>query len=459
MKNRDYFGSRPWFLPAILVGIVILAGFFGVESGFFGAQSDAGRANLALPVESGVKTWMRGFERHGDQSVFSILQTPDGGYVAAGVLGREGTESPTGRQFADAYLLKLDSDGNSVWEKTIGSKNGSMARDVQQTLDGGFVAVGSVWDFFGSGTFWDVYLVKTDENGDKLWEKAFDLFGGKENDWAYSVQQTSDGGYLIGGWTLSNVGNRLDDAFLLKTDGFGNKLWENYYGGGDIEDTRSSQQTSDGGYMIAGWTSSFDRKKQEDQNVYLVKTDASGNQTWAAVIDAFGKHETDSAFSARQTSDRGYIFAGTTQSVDGLGGNLYAYLLKVDERGNKVWENTFGEYGGLLSVQQTSDGGYVAAGRGGLYGVSVYLLKTDAAGNNVWEREFKWVGPSGDGNASGASGYSVYQTSDGGYVVAAELQYSSNPWQNDILLIKTDRNGNVAGYGLKAENTVGFKPG
>ncbi len=451
MKNRKFFRGRHWFIPVALIAIIAVS--------LITAEK-----HPEPEIEEGVKTWVKAFERFGEQSIFSIQQTPDGGYIAAGVLGRNGTESSTGRQFADAYLLKLDSDGNVTWEKTIGGNKGSLARDIQQTSDGGYIIVGAVWNYFDLGTEWDVYLVKTDENGNKTWEKAFDLFGMSENDWAWSVQQTSDGGYIIGGWTLAYVVTRLDDAFLLKIDAYGNKLWEKNYGGADIEDTRSAQQTSDGGYIIAGWTSSFNSTKLEDQNVYLVKTDTNGNILWERAIDAFDKHEQDGVLSIQQTSDGGFILAGNTQSVGGVGGNLYAYLLKVDNNGNKLWENYASE-GILRSVQQTSDGGYVVAGDksrsvrqtsdGGCEGKisgkiptedcsfalgGVYLLKMNANGNKIWDKVFRW------NETESNFGYSVQQTSDGGYIIAAEIQYSSNPWQPDILLIKTDGNGNIYGY-------------
>lgn len=439
-------------MPLALIGIIVIGVIIYIsynENLNSNREQFKGEKYQEPIIEEGVKTWIKAFERDGNQAVYSIQQTQDGGYIAAGVLGRNGTESPTGRQTSDAYLLKLDSDGNVTWEKTIGAGKGSIAHDVQQTRDGGYIVAGVTMDYFDLGTDWDVYLVKTDGSGNKIWEKVFYLFGAvPQNDYAWSVQQTSDGGYIIGGRTNAFLSaNMLGEAFLLKTDAYGNKTWEKNYGGNDFEDTRSAQQTSDGGYIIAGDTEPWDSAKPEDTNVYLVKTDADGNKLWERSIDAFDKHEQDTALSIQQTSDGGYILAGSTASVD-ASRSPYTYLLKVDKDGTKLWENVYaGGAGTLFSVQQTSDGGYIATGIGSYsdeQANDVYLLKTDANGGKMWEKHFRrnetyYYEPGGN------HGRAVQQTSDGGYIIAAEVGTAS-PWQSDILLIKTDRNGNVYGY-------------
>lgn len=452
MKNWKILKERRWFIPVVLIGIIVVAGLVilsAYKTPVYVQPTNHGPAYQEQEIEEGVKTWIKAFERYGNQVVYSIQQTSDGGYIAAGTFGRNGTGTPTGHQRPDVYLLKLDSDGNITWEKTIGAGKGSIAHDVQQTRDGGYIVAGVTMGYFDLGTDWDVYLVKTDESGNKMWEKGFYLFGiVSENDYAWSVQQTSDGGYIVGGRTNAFLSaNRLGEAFLLKTDAYGNKTWEKNYGGNDFEDTRSAQQTSDGGYIIAGDTEPWNSAKPEDTNAYLVKTDADGNKLWERAIDAFDKHEQDGASSIQQTSDGGYILAGHTASVD-ASRSPYPYLLKVDKDGNKVWENTYtGQGGGLASVQQTSDGGYIATGVGSYSDEDAndaYLLKTDASGGKMWEKHFRrnetyYYEPGGN------HGRSVQQTSDGGYIIAAEA-YTANPWQSDILLIKTDGNGNVYGY-------------
>jgi len=201
-------------------------------------------------------------------------------------------------------------------------------------------------------------------------------FGGSDYDRVYSVQQTSDGGYIVAGYTRS-FGAGGYDVFLLKTDASGNLRWAKTFGGSDWEGASSVQQTSDGGYIVAGYTYSFGA----GGDAFLLKTDASGNLQWAKT---FGGSDYEFAFSVQQTSDGGYIVAGGTYSFGA--GSYDVFLLKTDASGNLQWAKTFGEGSGdvAFSVQQTSDGGYIVAGWTWSFGAGyedVFLLKTDANGN------------------------------------------------------------------------------
>jgi hypothetical protein len=202
-------------------------------------------------------------------------------------------------------------------------------------------------------------------------------YGGTYTDWAYSVQRTSDGGYILAGYTYS-FGAGGFDIFLIKTDANGNIIWAKTYGGTDWDVARSVQQTSDGGYIVAGWTRSFGTGYYD---IFLIKTDANGNIIWAK---AYGGTNNDTAYSVQQTSDGGYIVAGRTGSF-GAGG-LDIFLIKTDANGNIQWAKTYGgtDWDEAFSVQQTSDGGYIVAGTTwsfGAGGPDIFLIKTDANGN------------------------------------------------------------------------------
>jgi hypothetical protein len=175
--------------------------------------------------------------------------------------------------------------------------------------------------FFGAASF-DIFLIKTDANGNVQWAKTY---GGTSYDWDYSVQQTSDGGYIVAGWTWS-FGAGYDDIFLIKTDTNGNIIWAKTYGGTGYEKAFSVQQTSDGGYIVAGSTSSFG---VGGGDLFLIKTDANGNVIWAKT---YGGTYDDLAYSVQQTSDGGYIVAGWTNSF-GAGG-VDIFLIKTDANGN-----------------------------------------------------------------------------------------------------------------------------
>lgn len=462
MIDRKFFKGKYWFLPLALIGIVFI-GLIGIilisfMSGYYKVQTDYRPAYQEPEIEEGVKTWIKEFVKPGYDVAKSIQQTPDGEYIAVGTLDNEANMNTSVDYLpvSDVYLLKFDSDGNKIWEKIFGGEKAGGAESIQQTIDGGYVIAGGAWDYFGLNTKFDSYIIKTDKDGNKVWEKTFDLFGMNENDIGFSVQQTTDGGYMLGGMTSAYISSKYRDAFLLKTDAYGNKLWEKKYGGDEDEDTRSAQQTSDGGYIIAGTTMSFNSTRPEDENIYIVKTDENGNKLWERAIDAFDKHEQDEADDIQQTSDGGYIIAGGMSSISR---GVYAYLLKIDANGNKVWEKTYGNYAGkLVSVQQTSDGGYVATGSiGARQGTGVYLLKTDVNGNKIWEKVFRQnetVQQTPDGRILAISplGHSVQQTSDGGYVIAGEIDYGfvdlAAPWQDqsNILLIKTDGKGDVYNF-------------
>jgi hypothetical protein len=204
--------------------------------------------------------------------------------------------------------------------KTYGGGGNDLAYSVRQTSDGGYIVAG--WtDFFGAGDL-DIFLIKTYANGNVQWAKTY---GGGNRDGAFFVRQTSDGGYIVAGFTAS-FGTGDWDIFLIKTDANGNIQWAKTYGGTNREQAYSVQQTSDGGYIVAGWTNSFGAGGWD---IFLIKTDASGNVQWAKT---YGGINGEIAFSVQQTSDGGYILAGFTDSFSA--GDADIFLIKTDANGN-----------------------------------------------------------------------------------------------------------------------------
>jgi hypothetical protein len=340
----------------------------------------------------------------------SVQQTSDGGYIVAGETRSFGAGS------YDIFLIKTDANGYIIWAKTYGGTGNDRARSVQQTSDGGYIVAGSTLSF-GAGS-WDIFLIKTDANGNVQWAKTY---GGTSDIYAYSVQQTSDGGYIVAGATWS-FGAVFLDIFLVKTDANGNIQWAKIYGGTRTDGAYSVQQTSDGGYIVAGWTWSFGA---DSADIFLIKTDASGNVQWAKTYGGTGG---DLAYSVQQTSDGGYIVAGVTSSF-GAGGDIF--LIKTDANGNIIWAKTYGGiYGDIAySVQQTSDGGYIMAGVTLSFGagsLDIFLIKTDANGNIIWAKTY--------GGIYGDIAYSVQQTSDGGYIVAGGTNSFGAGWYDIFLI-------------------------
>ncbi len=358
--------------------------------------------------------WTRTFGGNSDEYGFSVEQTLEGGYIVAG------TTYSFGAGNSDIYLVKTDASGIQTWQHTFGGSGTELGYSVQQTTDGGYVIAGCTFSFgFGAP---NVYLIKTDADGNQTWQRTF---GSDFNEYGYSVQQTSDGGYIITGYT-SSFGMGGWDVYLIKTHTNGLFFWQSTFGGSGDDYGRSVQQTTDGGYIIAGVTNYYGTGGSD---VYLIKTDADGNQIWQRT---FGGSLDDYGCGVQQTADGGYVIAGYTESY---GAGAYdVYLIKTDANGNQIWQRTFGgshtDYG--YSVQQTADGGYVIAGYSTSYGAGdndAYLIKTDVNGNLTWQQTI--------GGDSADLGLSVQQTSDGGYIITGYTE-SYGAGNSDVYLIKTE---------------------
>ncbi|MEA3324602.1 MAG: hypothetical protein U9Q37_05610 [Euryarchaeota archaeon] len=313
---------------------------------------------------NGSEQWSRGFEEHGLRNVCSVCQTSDGGYIFAGWVHYE------------VGLIKTDAEGNQRWDKRLRVTDNDHARSVQQTSDGGYILAG-----FSHDTN-DAWLIKTDANGNPQWNMTF---GGPEMEYANSVQQTSDGGYILAGSTHS-YGSGGADAWIVKTDANGNEQWDKTFGRDGLDVASSIVQTSDGGYIFAGQIGSCGSSSTD---AWIVKTDVNGNEQWNKT---FGLDGGDAASSVHQTIDGGYILAGnidTAKNPDFKGEILYVdydvWLIKTDASGNPEWSRTFGGLRGekVRSVQQTSDGGYILAGNTESYGSGgsdFWLIKVEGVG-------------------------------------------------------------------------------
>lgn len=353
-----------------------------------------------------------------EDSIFSIEPTSDNGYILAGSTTLSGTG-------VDAWLIKIDANGTEQWEKTFGGVGRDIANSAIQTSNGGYILVGETESY---GTKSDAWAIKIDANGNEKWNKTF---GGKNPDWIGMAKQTTDGGFVLTGYTESY--GKGGDGWLIKTDVNGNQQWSKTFGGKDYDCIFSVKQTSDYGYILAGITKSFGAGKYD---AWMVRTDANGNKQWEKT---FGGAEDDTIYSFQKTFDGGFILTGDTVSH---GGSYDRYndcywpnvwLIRTDSNGNLQWNRTFGGswINGGRSVQQTSDGGFILAGVGSYY--DARLIKTDANGNEQWNKTF--------GGDYWETALSVQQTQDDGYIfVGRSLYYES---EGGAWLIKTDANGNM----------------
>jgi uncharacterized protein YuzE len=324
-------------------------------------------ALLSTPA-CATQSWAVVYGGNKSDIVSDVKQTDDGGYIVAG-----GTKS-FGAGDWDAWILKLDENGNIQWQKTYGGSNRDYTPNIQQTRDGGYIVAGRTKSF-GAEYGEDVWILKLDENGNIEWQKAYGrvYYGVHHNcrDMAFDVKQTSDEGYIV-------VGRSCHDAWILKLDKNGNIEWQKTYGGNDYDSASTIQQTRDGGYIVAGRTKSFGAG---DYDAWILKLDRSGNIQWQKT---YGGNDYDSASAIQQTRDGGYIVVGHTKSFGAGGGD--AWILKLDENGNIKWQKTYGsnDEDWVYAIQQTRDGGYIVAGRTKSFGAGdwdAWILKLDENGN------------------------------------------------------------------------------
>jgi hypothetical protein len=344
----------------------------------------------------------------------SVQPTFDGGYIISGYKN-DGD--------ADAYLIKTDANGDTLWTRTYGGVSSDLGNFVQQTADSGYIIVGHTLSF-GAGLL-DVYLIKTNSIGELLWTKSY---GSSGYDMGLYVEQTSDGGYILTGKT-KNTSTTNDNAYIIKTDSSGDTLWTKVYGVTDIIDGFCGYQTPDGGYIFCGSIEVFGSSYTDG---WLLKTDANGNQLWAKT---YGGPDDESFRSVQLTMDGGYIMTGNSY---GFGAGDYdVYLVKADSNGSMVWSKTFGNAGNDNSgfVQQTADGGYCISGSSWSFNTGnnfqSYIIKTDANGDTLWTRIFGGVYDAAT---------SIHQTSDSGYIITGVTSYGAG--MEDVFLVKTDANGN-----------------
>ncbi len=318
--------------------------------------------------------WTQTYGGSDDDVGYCVQKTNDGGYIIAG------STKSFGAGDYDVYLIKTDATGTQEWYKTFGGSAADVGYSVQATSDGGYIIVGETWSF-GAGSY-DVYLIKTDAAGNEEWSQTF---GGTDYDKGRFIQITSDGGFIIVGRTWS-YGAGEYDVWLIKTDASGNMEWDQTFGGTGFEYGKDVQQASDGGYVVAGGNSS---NATGDESVYIVKTDESGNEESSQIMSI-----SPGVFAASVTSSEsgGYVFLGTSSPGYGTGST---YLVQTDANCNVQSTQTYTHAGGeSVGAECWSARGIVTLGSViGQVDVDALVRKTDASGNTEWTQTY---GGSGD---------------------------------------------------------------
>jgi len=351
--------------------------------------------------------WDRMFRKGTRDGANSIQQTTDGGYIVAGYTNEMST--------SDVWVIKLDKDGKMIWNKRFGNyESEDIAYSIQQTTDGGYILAGQTErikdtddpcpDLEPAG-----WIIKLDKDGNKIWDQLIDAN-------AYSIQQTTDGGYIV----ITQGPEPDDRSWVIKLDKDGqvvdgNKLDENKW-------AEALSQTTDGGYVVAGFATTRDYKNTQ---AFVIKFNKDNSKGWEKTFG--GKYE-DIANSIRQIRDGGFIVAGQANIISGEHSDVW--VIRLDNNGNQIWANTFGnnEYGNnARSAQQTTDGLFIVAGytRSSASGYSAWIIKLNKDGNKIWDRVFDEYGTN--------KLESIQQTTDGCYVAAGyryslDIEDSSNAW-------------------------------
>jgi len=263
----------------------------------------------------------------------------------------------------------ISAQPDSLWSQTYGGEGDDWAESLIQTADGGF-ALGGGTESFGAGMY-DMWMVKTNANGDSLWSRRF---GGGGDDWCESLIQTVDGGYVLAGYTDS-YGAGESDMWIVKTNADGDSLWSRTFGGERFDGCKSILQTADGGFALGGYTGSFGNGGMD---MWMLKTNANGDSLWSRTFGGMG---TEIGRSIIQTDDEDIIIAGSTN----FNGHMYSdmYMVKTNAEGASRWTRSYGNRPteGCKSLIQTADGGFALAGYSENH---ILLVKTDEEGNSIW---------------------------------------------------------------------------
>ena len=364
------------------------------------------------------ETWLKIYGGNYGDAGYEVQKTLDQGFIIIGVKNSDGYGS------YDIFLIKTDSQGDTVWTKTYGGNNGDGGLSVKQLQDESYIATGGTYSY---GIRGEMCLIKINSNGEMSWLKRYGEFGFYHG---RSVDLTYDGGFIITGYGASAT----NGAYLIKANAQGDTIWTKIFNQNEIFDGYAVQQVSDSGFVLTGDV------RTPNSEVALVKTDSNGNILWKR---AFGESEYDCGYSVQETRDKGFIITGLHRPPGGSESSSHLYLIKTDSLGNAEWIKKHGSsrsYG--KDVKETSDGGFIVTGHEHLLDKpSMYLVRTDTCGDTLWTRGFYNL----------FEGNSLVVTDDGAFVITGVISYAGN-W-NDLFLLKTNSQGILTGIDNKINHS------
>ncbi|ESU24938.1 hypothetical protein FEDK69T_04950 [Flavobacterium enshiense DK69] len=404
-------------------------------------------------------SWQKSLGGSSADEMYSIQQTTDGGYIIAGRTASNNGDVTGNDGYDDIWIVKLANAGSIQWQKSLGGTDYDHPTSIQQTTDGGYIIAATSnsndGDVTGNHGKRDYWIVKLTNTGSIEWQKSL---GGTEFELACSIQQTTDGGYIVAGYSNSNNGDVTgnhggSDCWIVKLTNTGSIQWQKSLGGSNDDIANSIKQTTDGGYICAGFTGSIDGDVTGNHgnfDYWIVKLSNTGSIQWQKSL---GGTDSEGANSIVQTADGGYIIAGSSGSnngdVTGNHGGSDCWIVKLTNTGSIQWKRSLGgsEADGASSIQQTTDGGYIIAGysdshdgdvTGYLTDYNYWIVKLTSTGSMQWQKSL--------GGSEQDEAMSAQQTTDGGYIIAGRT--ASNDF--DV----TGNHGDYDGWIVKLSNAL-----
>ncbi|MFH1410946.1 MAG: hypothetical protein ABIG80_05300 [Patescibacteria group bacterium] len=383
------------------------------------------------------RTWARVYGGSNSGGARDVRPTRDGGFIIASTLSSSWGYSP------DAWLIKVSPAGQIEWQREYGeSESDCSASAVQQTSDGGYIVAGEIR--FSDAEYSDGFVLKLTPTGDVEWAR---VYGGDKEDELASIQQTSDGGYIAAG-SSGDWGGGWPDLWVLKVFPDGDIDWQYRYGGEGSDEAYSIAQTGDGGYIVAGDTDSFG---DEYHDIWVLKLSSYGAVEWQRAYGDYGRPWTSEyAFCVQQTMDGGYIVAGYSTFFDtpSLSMKRDIWIVKLFPSGDTEWQRLYDSGGsdGARFIEQTGDGGYVVAGhtesfrtnslfQTGSSDTDVWILKLDRRGDVEWGRNYGWIGSDAPS--------CIHQLSDGGYIIGGSSYSYLGRGPSELLVFRIDAAGGI----------------
>ncbi|QMU29533.1 FlgD immunoglobulin-like domain containing protein [Adhaeribacter radiodurans] len=498
--DKSFGGNKSDNLNAIVAttdGGYLLGGFSSSENSGDKSQNSQGYEDywIIKTNATGSKLWDKRFGGTNADHLTALLAAPDGGYLLGGYSrsGRTRDKSENGGGVEDYWVIKIDSLGNKLWDKTFGGIYTDKLSAMVLTLDGGYLLGGSSNSRTSEDPngvvkgYSDYWVIKIDATGNKIWDKTY---GGDYIDDINSLLPTPDGGYLLGGSSGSNKSGDKSEAnkgffytpdyWLVKIDGTGKKLWDKTYGGESDDNLKSLIQTPDGGYLLGGSSSSnagADKSENSrgSNDYWVVKIDKEGIKLWDKT---YGGNQDDNLTTLLPHAGSGYILAGSsfsdkgaeksedTRKMEGQFRNSTDYwIVKINENGEKDWDKTIGGSNGdnlttaVIGVlgnyvlggyswsdigadksEPTLDKTYAGLNESGDYWIVNLEIKDNQLLETAWNMRY---GGSGTDNFT-----SLIQTPDGGYLSGGYTNSGNNgdksqnsQGKNDYWIVKSDKNG------------------